>query len=63
VQELVKALRKRLTGVLAAMGLPPSNSCRIMVTKVAKEKALPFEPLIPNKETIAAMKEARKRKT
>jgi DNA-damage-inducible protein J len=32
------------------------------MTKVAKEKALPFEPLIPNQETIAAMKEARKGK-
>ncbi len=25
-----------------------------------KEKALPFEPLVPNKETIAAMKAARR---
>jgi DNA-damage-inducible protein J len=24
---------------------------------VAREKALPFEPLVPNDETIAAMKE------
>jgi DNA-damage-inducible protein J len=31
-----------------------------MMTKIAKEKALPFEPLIPNPETISAMKEARK---
>jgi DNA-damage-inducible protein J len=29
-----------------------------MLTRVAREKALPFEPLVPNKETIAAMKEA-----
>jgi len=27
---------------------------------VAREKALPFEPLIPNAETIQAMKEARR---
>jgi len=44
------------------MGLAPSDAFRIMMTKVAKEKALPFEPLIANEETIAAMKEARKGK-
>jgi DNA-damage-inducible protein J len=31
-----------------------------MMVRTAKEKALPFEPLVPNKETIAAMKEARR---
>jgi DNA-damage-inducible protein J len=33
---------------------------RIMLTRIAREKALPFEPLVPNATTIAAMKEARK---
>jgi DNA-damage-inducible protein J len=33
-----------------------------MLTRVAHEKALPFEPLIPNQATIAAMKEAREGK-
>lgn len=27
---------------------------------MAREKALPFEPLVPNEETIEAMKEARR---
>lgn len=31
-----------------------------MLTRVAREKALPFEPLVPNAETIEAMKEARR---
>ena len=31
-------------------------------TRVAKEKSLPFEPLVPNQKTIDAMKEARKGK-
>lgn len=48
--------------VLAAMGLTVSDAFRIMITRVAKEKALPFEPLIPNAKTIAAMKEARRGK-
>ena len=31
-----------------------------MMVKIAKEKALPFEPLVPNDETIEAMKAARR---
>ena len=31
----------------------------MLLTRVAREGALPFEPLVPNAETIAAMKEAR----
>jgi DNA-damage-inducible protein J len=30
-----------------------------MLTRVARDKALPFEPLTPNETTIAAMREAR----
>jgi DNA-damage-inducible protein J len=30
-----------------------------MLTRVAHDKALPFEPFRPNAETIAAMEEAR----
>lgn len=42
------------------MGLNVSEAMRLMLTRVAKEKKLPFEPLIPNAQTIAAMREARK---
>ena len=45
--------------VLAAMGLAVSDAVRLLLTKVAQEKALPFAPLIPNAATIEAMKEAR----
>jgi DNA-damage-inducible protein J len=45
--------------VLAAMGLTVSDAVRLMLTRVAHDKALPFEPLIPNAQTIAAMQEAR----
>jgi|HubBroStandDraft_1064217.scaffolds.fasta_scaffold07350_1 DNA-damage-inducible protein J len=31
----------------------------MLLTRVASEKALRFDPLVPNAETIAAMKEAR----
>ena len=53
-------IKEEATAVLAAIGLTPSDAFRIMMTRVAIEKALPFEPLVPNEETITAMKEARK---
>ncbi len=42
------------------MGLTVSDAFRLMMVKIAKEKALPFEPLVPNQETIEAMKAARR---
>lgn len=45
--------------VLEAMGLTVSDAFRLMLTRIVHEKALPFEPLVPNAKTIAAMKEAR----
>lgn len=53
-------IKEEASVVLAAMGLTVSDAFRIMLTRVAREKALPFEPLIPNAQTIAAMEEARK---
>ncbi len=55
-------IKEEATIVLASMGLTVSDAFRLMLTRVAREKALPFEPLIPNDETIKAMKEARRGK-
>jgi DNA-damage-inducible protein J len=52
-------IKEEATVVLAAMGLTVSDAFRIMLTRIAHEKALPFEPLVPSKETIQAAKEAR----
>lgn len=52
-------IKEEATVVLASMGMTVSQAMRLMLTRVAKEKALPFEPLIPNEETLNAMKEAR----
>jgi len=52
--------KEEATAVLAAMGLTVSDAFRIMLIRVAKEKALPFEPLVPNDKTIEAMKAARR---
>jgi DNA-damage-inducible protein J len=56
IDEGVKA---EAAAVLGAMGLTVSDAFRMMMTRIAAEKALPFEPLVPNAETIAAMREAR----
>lgn len=53
-------IKEEASAVLAAMGLTVSDAFRIMLTRVAREKALPFEPLVPNATTIEAMKEARR---
>ena len=53
------AIKEEAAAVLAAMGLTISDAVRLLLTRVAHEKALPFEPLIPNAVTVAAMKEAR----
>ena len=53
------AVKDQASIVLAAMGLTVSDAVRLMLTRVAHDKALPFEPLVPNAETIAAMQEAR----
>ncbi|MBL1278028.1 MAG: type II toxin-antitoxin system RelB/DinJ family antitoxin [Ectothiorhodospiraceae bacterium] len=52
-------IKEEAATVLAAIGLTVSDAFRIMLTRVAKEKKLPFEPLVPNEETIKAMEEAR----
>jgi DNA-damage-inducible protein J len=53
------AIKEEAAAVLAAMGLTVSDAVRLLLTKIAREHALPFDPLIPNATTIAAMKEAR----
>lgn len=54
-----KEIKEEAATVLAAMGLTVSDAVRLLLTRVAKERALPFAPLVPNAETIAAMKESR----
>jgi DNA-damage-inducible protein J len=53
-------IKNEAAAVLDAMGLSVSDAFRLMMVKIAKEKALPFEPLVPNDETIEAMKAARR---
>lgn len=55
-----EGIKAEASAVLSAMGLTVSDAFRMMMTRIAAEKALPFEPLVPNAETIQAMREARK---
>ncbi len=54
-----ETIKEEAAVVLASMGLTVSDAFRLLLTKVAYEKVLPFEPLIPNKDTIKAMRAAR----
>jgi len=53
-------IKEEASVVLASMGLTVSDAFRMLLTRIAKEHALPFEPLTPNQKTIDAMKEARR---
>jgi len=53
-------IKNEAAAVLGAMGLTVSDAFRLMMVRIAKEKALPFDPLVPNDETIEAMKAARR---
>jgi DNA-damage-inducible protein J len=48
-------IKEEASAVLASMGLTVSDAFRMLLTRIAKEHALPFEPLIPNEKTINAM--------
>jgi DNA-damage-inducible protein J len=54
------ATKAEAASVLAAMGLTLSDAFRLLVKRIAAEKALPFEPLVPNAETIEAMRAVRR---
>jgi DNA-damage-inducible protein J len=56
------ALKEEAAAVLATMGLTVSDAVRMMLIRVAHDKALPFEPLRPNADTVKAMQEARRGK-
>ena len=54
-----RTVKKKAAAVLQDVGLTVSDAVRLLLTRVARDKALPFELLTPNAETEAAMKAAR----
>ena len=52
-------IKEEATIVLSEIGLTLSDAFRMLIIRIAREKALPFEPLVPNAKTIEAIKAAR----
>src|SRR5208283_2638851 len=52
--------KRQATAALKRAGLTVSDAFRLLLVRVAAEKTLPFEPLQPNKVTVAAMRAARR---
>ena len=52
--------KEEAAAVLDTIGLTVSDAFRLMMVRIATEKRLPFEPLVPNDETIEAMRAARR---
>ena len=50
-----KAVKIQAAATLATMGLSVSNAVRMLLVRVAAERALPFDVRIPNAETVAAI--------
>jgi len=50
-------VKAKAAKALASMGLTVSDAVRLLLTRVAAEKALPFEVRVPNRETLKAMTE------
>jgi len=59
VDDKVKA---KAAKTLAEMGLSVSDAVRMLLVRVAAEKALPFEVKVPNPTTVKAMKAADRRR-
>ena len=53
-------VKEEAAAVLATIGLTVSDAFRLMMMRIAHDKALPFDPLSPSAETIEAMKAARR---
>jgi DNA-damage-inducible protein J len=51
-------VKKQAAKTLAAMGISVSDAVRMLLVRVAAEKALPFEVKIPNPKTVKAMRAA-----
>jgi DNA-damage-inducible protein J len=53
-------VKEEAAAILAASGLTVSDAFRMMLMRTVAERALPFDPLVPNEATIEAMKAARR---
>lgn len=50
--------KQKAAKALAAMGISMSDAMRMLLVRVAAEKALPFDVKVPNATTVKAMRAA-----
>jgi DNA-damage-inducible protein J len=50
--------KEKAAKTLAAMGISVSDAVRMLLVRVAAEKALPFDVKVPNATTVKAMRAA-----
>jgi DNA-damage-inducible protein J len=50
--------KQRAANALAGMGISVSDAVRMLLVRVAAEKALPFDVKVPNATTVRAMRAA-----
>ena len=55
-------VKEQAAKTLAEMGMSVSEAVRLLLVRVAAEKALPFEVKVPNPTTVKAMKAADRRR-
>ena len=53
-------VKDEASAILGAIGLSVSDAVRMMLVRTVAEKALPFDPLVPNARTIEALTAARR---
>jgi DNA-damage-inducible protein J len=56
------ATKQEATAILSEIGLTPSDAFRMLLRRTVAEGALPFDPLVPSDETLAAIAEHREEK-
>ena len=55
-----QATKDEAAVILGAIGLTVSDAFRMMMRRIVAERRLPFDPLVPNATTIAAIEAARR---
>ena len=53
-------LKEEASAILGAAGLTISDAFRMLLVRTVADRGLPFDPLVPNEETVEAMKAARR---
>jgi len=55
-----QATKDEATAILGTIGLTVSDAFRMMMRRIVADRRLPFDPLVPNATTIAAIEAARR---